>query len=87
MSIVANETHEHGRMKLLQYGTGCAAECSEVTESTIPYLLNRMLLYISNERKDRVTYPQVFDRPQPILCSRVQTKLIGHDLCCGQLWV
>ena len=28
-----------GRMKFLQYGTGCAGECSEVTESTIPHLL------------------------------------------------
>ncbi len=27
-------------MKFLQYGTGCAGECSEVTESSIPYLLN-----------------------------------------------
>ena len=26
-------------MKFLQYGTGCAGECSEVTESTVPYLL------------------------------------------------
>ena len=31
---------EHGRMKFLQYGTGCAGECSEVTKSTVPYVLN-----------------------------------------------
>ncbi len=31
---------EHGRMKFLQYGTGCVGECSEVTVSTVPYLLN-----------------------------------------------
>ncbi len=31
-------------MKFLQYGTGCAEECSEVTESTIPYLLNFFFL-------------------------------------------
>ena len=31
---------EHKRMKYLQYGTGCAEECSDVTESTVPYLLN-----------------------------------------------
>ena len=30
---------EHGRTKFLQYGTGCAGECSEVTKSTVPYLL------------------------------------------------
>ncbi len=30
---------EHGRMKFLQYGTGCEGECSEVTKSTVPYLL------------------------------------------------
>ncbi len=28
-----------GRMKVLQYSTGCAGECSEVTKSTVPYLL------------------------------------------------
>ncbi len=27
-------------MKFLQYGTGSAVECSEVKESTIPYLPN-----------------------------------------------
>ncbi len=26
-------------MKFLQYSTGCAGECSEVTEATAPYLL------------------------------------------------
>ncbi len=26
-------------MKFQQYGTSCAEECSEVTESTVPYLL------------------------------------------------
>ncbi len=30
---------KHERMKFLQYGTGCAGECSEVTKSTVPYLL------------------------------------------------
>ncbi len=35
---------EHGRMKFLQYGTGCAGECSEVTKSTVPYLLNTILV-------------------------------------------
>ena len=30
-----------GRMKFLQYGTGCAGECSEVTKSTVPYLLSQ----------------------------------------------
>ena len=32
---------EHGRMKFLQYGTGCTGECSEATEPTVPYLLSR----------------------------------------------
>ncbi len=30
---------DHWRMEFLQYGTGCAGECSEVTKSTVPYLL------------------------------------------------
>ena len=39
---------KNGRMKVLQYGTGCAVECSEVTKSTVPYLLKHpalLLLY------------------------------------------
>ena len=35
---------QQGRMKFLQYGTGCAGEGSEVTESTVPYLLKQVLV-------------------------------------------
>ena len=39
---------EHERMKFLQYGTGCSGECSEVTESTIPYLLKDIIKYYAH---------------------------------------
>ncbi len=44
LSIMTNGTQdaaffENGRMKFLQYGTDCAEECSEVTESTVTCLL------------------------------------------------
>ena len=29
---------KHGRMKFLQYDTGCAVECSEVTKSTVYHI-------------------------------------------------
>ena len=32
-------------MKFLQYGTGCAVQCSEVTESTVPYPLKSISAY------------------------------------------
>ncbi len=35
---------ELGRMKFLQYGTGCAGKCLEVTESTVPYVLKEEAL-------------------------------------------
>ncbi len=48
MSIKANWTQKAivlnmGGWKFLQYGTGCTGKCSEVTESTVPYLLNTNL--------------------------------------------